>query len=102
LASERGEGLKQQPDGQNDEEATVEDSFFEVQCGTIHRIGSFSPMSCLVLYQVITREPNYILWRDVERAIFSHTISERAGGDELDEEQVDVEVPLLRVKPNAT
>lgn len=56
-------------------------------------------MSCLVLCQVIAREPNYILWRDAERAIFPHTISERAGGDELDEEQVDVETPLLRVKP---
>ncbi len=50
------------------------------------------------MYQIIVREPNYILWRDVERAIFPHAISERAGGDELDEEQVGVEVPLLRVK----
>ena len=85
LASERGEGLKQQPDGQDDEEATVENPFFKVQRGTIHRIGSFFVvMSCLVLYQVIAREPNYILWRDAKMTIFPHAISGCAGGDELE------------------
>jgi len=37
-----------------------------------------------VLYQVITREPNYILWCDAKMTIFPHAISGCAGGAELD------------------
>ena len=63
--------MKQQPDGQDEEKAMIDDSFFKVQPGTIHPIGSFVVMvNRLVLYQGITREPNYTFGSNAKRGIF--------------------------------
>jgi hypothetical protein len=41
LALEWGDGLKQQPDEQDEKKPTIEGSFLKMQCGTIHHIGSW-------------------------------------------------------------
>jgi hypothetical protein len=57
------EGTKQQTDEQEKAKATIDDSLLKVQCGTIHAVGSFRglELDALVLYQIPTKEPNYIL-----------------------------------------
>ena len=69
-ALERGEGLKQQTDEQQKGKTAVDSSLLQMECGTIHGVGSFVDFGHLVLYQISRGADNYILWPDTQRAIF--------------------------------
>ena len=75
-ALERAEGLKQQTNEQQKGKTTIDGSLLEIECGTIHGVGSFVDFGHLVLYQISREEPTIIFCDLTWKEPFSHPLSE--------------------------